>query len=357
MTIFRVPKQISHGFSKIVYGVTLGSTAILLGCSPAPEANKTEATPANTTTTDTKTVDTDKQSQEKVIVYTSTNVWGAVAKAVGGEHIEVIAGVNEPTQDPHDYQATANDKLNISKAKLVLVNGGGYDDWTTTLAKSVQPVPKIINAVELSGIKMPEENHDHHHDDHHHDHAGHDHKHHVDFNEHVFFSLDTAKKVAEAVANHLASTDPNNQATYVQNAKDFMQHIDKLKEKAKTVGAGKQFTVFSTEPVVGYLLADMGVKNVTPDAFIEQSETETGVSVKVLTESQNIIQNKQASVLVLNAQTEDASAKKLLETAKQANVPVVEVFETLPPNVTTYIGFMEKTIDDFTNAINNSNNK
>ena len=41
-------------------------------------------------------------------------------------------------------------------------------------------------------------------------------------------------------------------------------------------GVGKKHphgTAIATEPVAGYLLEDMKIKNITPDEFVEQSET------------------------------------------------------------------------------------
>ena len=313
----------------------------------APNAEKSETASVATTNTG-----------EKITAYTSTNVWGSIIQAVGGENVDVVIAVNDASQDPHDYQATAQDKLNISKAKLVLVNGGGYDDWATSLAKSVDNKPVIINAVDLSGLKPADE---HEHEDKHehehehkkdHDHAHH--HHHGDFNEHVFFSLDTAKKVAEAVANQLANSDPTHKATYEQNAKDFIGKINALQTTAKMVGNGKNINAFATEPVIGYLLDDMGIKNITPTAYIEQSETDAGVSVKVLNDTKTLLQNKQAQVLIVNAQTEDATSKQLVEIAKNTGVPTVSVYETFPTGVNNYIDFMTKTIDDFAKAVHNT---
>lgn len=301
---------------------------------------------------------------DKLVIYTSTNVWGAVAKAVGGDAVTVVSAVNDPSQDPHDYQASANDKLTISNAKLVLVNGGGYDDWTTSLAESVANKPVIINAVTLSGLQpadMAEHGHEEHgehepsehkHEHEHESHKEHDHHHHHgDFNEHVFFSLDTAKKVADAVANQLAISDPTNKARYVQNATQFKQEIDTLKAQAHAIGQSKQLTAFATEPVTGYLLADMGIKDITPTGYVAQSETDAGVSVKVLNDSKKLLQNKQVSVMVVNAQTEDATAKQLMAVATNAGVPTVAVNETLPTGVTTYQEFIKKTIDNIASAV------
>lgn len=295
-------------------------------------------------------------------VYATTNVWGSVAKAVGGDKVNVIVGVDDLSQDPHDYQATATDKLNITKSAVMLVNGGGYDDWGMSLAESVSHKPVVINAVALSGLSPNTDNAadesagEHQHDTQHEIKTAHpqpsDHPHvHGDFNEHVFFSLDTAKKVAEAVNKQLAATSPANQAIYAKNTQHFIQQIDALKVKAKQIGQQKAITAFATEPVTGYLLADMGIKDVTPKAYVVQSETDAGVSVKVLNDSKSLLSNKQVGLLVVNAQTEDATSKQLITLAKASTVPVVAVYETLPDGVTSYTQFIEKTLDDFAAAM------
>ena len=303
-------------------------------------------------------------------VYATTNVWGSVAKAVGGDKVNVIVGVDDLSQDPHDYQATATDKLNITKSAVMLVNGGGYDDWGMSLAESVSHKPVVINAVALSGLSPNTDNaadestgEQHQHEiktahpqpsDHPHvPSEGHSEVHshsHGDSNEHVFFSLDTAKKVAEAVNKQLAATSPANQAIYAKNTQHFIQQIEALKVKAKQIGQQKAITAFATEPVIGYLLADMGIKDVTPKAYAVQSETDAGVSVKVLNDSKSLLSNKQVGLLVVNAQTEDATSKQLITLAKASTVPVVAVYETLPDGVTSYTQFIEKTLDDFAAA-------
>ena len=295
-------------------------------------------------------------------VYATTNVWGSVAKAVGGDKVNVIVGVDDLSQDPHDYQATAIDKLNITKSAVMLVNGGGYDDWGMSLAESVSHKPVVINAVALSGLSPNTDNAadesagEHQHDTQHEIKTAHpqpsDHPHvHGDFNEHVFFSLDTAKKVAEAVNKQLAATSPANQAIYAKNTQHFIQQIDAQKVKTKQIRQQKAITAFATEPVTGYLLADMGIKDVTPKAYVVQSETDAGVSVKVLNDSKSLLSNKQVGLLVVNAQTEDATSKQLITLAKASTVPVVAVYETLPDGVTSYTQFIEKTLDDFAAAM------
>lgn len=359
-----------------IAGVTLTMSLLggLTGCqkqtdnqSPSTQSasNQSASNSSATTVSSNPVIDTQLPT-----VYATTNVWGSVAKAVGGDKVNVIVGVDDLSQDPHDYQATATDKLNITKSAVMLVNGGGYDDWGMSLAQSVSHKPVLINAVALSGLSPNTDNaadepasEQHQHEiktadpqpsDHPHvPSEGHSEVHshsHGDFNEHVFFSLDTAKKVAEAVNKQLAATSPANQAIYAKNTQQFIQQIDALKVKAQQIGQRKAITAFATEPVTGYLLADMGIKDVTPKAYAVQSETDAGVSVKVLNDSKSLLSNKQVGLLVVNAQTEDATSKQLITLAKASTVPVVAVYETFPDGVTSYTQFIEKTLDDFAAA-------
>lgn len=354
--------------------LTMSLLGGLTGCQKQTDnqstSNQSASNSSATTVSSNTVIDTQLPT-----VYATTNVWGSVAKAVGGDKVNVIVGVDDLSQDPHDYQATATDKLNITKSAVMLVNGGGYDDWGMSLAESVSHKPVVINAVALSGLSPNIDNaadepageqrqHDTQHEiktahpqpsDHPHvPSEGHSEVHshsHGDFNEHVFFSLDTAKKVAEAVNKQLAATSPANQAIYAKNTQHFIQQIDALKVRAKQIGQQKAITAFVTEPVTGYLLADMGIKDVTPKAYVVQSETDAGVSVKVLNDSKSLLSNKQVGLLVVNAQTEDATSKQLITLAKASTVPVVAVYETLPDGLTSYTQFIEKTLDDFAAAM------
>lgn len=365
-----------------IAGVTLTLSLLggLTGCQKQTDNQSTSTQSASNSQATNNISSKNSVSSNTVIdsqlptVYATTNVWGSVAKAVGGDKVNVIVGVDDLSQDPHDYQATATDKLNVTKSAVMLVNGGGYDDWGISLAESVSHKPVVINAVALSGLSPNTDNaadepasEQHQHDTQQeiktadlqpsdHPHApseGHSkvHSHsHADFNEHVFFSLDTAKKVAEAVNKQLAATSPANQAIYAKNTQQFIQQIDALKVKAKQIGQQKAITAFATEPVIGYLLADMGIKDVTPKAYVVQSETDAGVSVKVLNDSKSLLSNKQVGLLVVNAQTEDATSKQLITLAKASTIPVVAVYETLPDGVTSYTQFIEKTLNDFAAA-------
>lgn len=320
----------------------------MTGCSNA-------TTTPNTTTPDAATTPSG-ETPRAVTIVASTNVWGSIAKEVGGDAVDVQSIITQPTQDPHGYQATAQDKLIFSKAKLVLMNGGGYDDWAKTLAESVNPAPVIINAVDVSGLRPADDHDEHAHTEEHeddHDHEDGHHHHHGDFNEHVFYSLDTAKKVADSVATQIATLDPSLKAKVEANAQAFNSKIDMLIGKAKKVGADHPgLAAVATEPVAGYLLETMGVKDITPPEFVEQSETDAGPSVQLVNETVGLISDKKAGLLLLNGQTEDAVSQKLQQAADTAHVPVAKVYETFPAGVDNYLDFMGQAIDSLSAAVN-----
>ena len=83
-------------------------------------------------------------SDGQVSVVASTNVWGSVAGAVAGEHATVTAIIEEPSADPHSFEASPSDAAAITEASLVVYNGGGYDQFVDdVLGGSGSAIPAV----------------------------------------------------------------------------------------------------------------------------------------------------------------------------------------------------------------------
>src|SRR2546421_13127191 len=74
-------------------------------------------------------------------VVAAENFWGSIASQLGGDKVHVSSVITSPATDPHDYEPTAADARSIAGAKMVIVNGIGYDPW----------VPKLIAANPVGG--------------------------------------------------------------------------------------------------------------------------------------------------------------------------------------------------------------
>jgi zinc/manganese transport system substrate-binding protein len=271
---------------------------------------------------------------QKVAVVASTDVWGSVVEAVGGDAVEVTSVINDPSQDPHSFEATTRDQLLVQDAQVVVMNGGGYDPFMTQLLSASGTRAPVVDAVEVSGLAGSEEASadDHageaHSDEGHSDEAGHDHG---EFNEHVWYDLGTAGKVAQAVARELSAVDPSRASTYAANATSFTDGLAAVQQVEASVKASSAGTgVAITEPVPDYMLEAMGLVVKTPEAFSEAVEEGTDVSPAVLADTRALFTDRAVTALVYNEQTTGAETEAVLSAAKAAGTAVVPVTETLP---------------------------
>jgi zinc/manganese transport system substrate-binding protein len=263
----------------------------------------------------------------KIKVVASTNVWGSVAQAVGGDAVEVTSILSDPSADPHSYEGKPADTAAMGEARLVLYNGGGYDDFFTTSLDASGTKASRIEAYQVSG-KEP------------------------GANEHVWYDLPTVRKVADQLAQDLGTIAPDRKDLFAGNARTFNAGIDELIGKVEQAGKAKPgAAVVATEPVADYLVELAGLKNATPAEFAEAIEEETDPSVAAVAETTDLITGKQAVALINNAQTEIPATKQLTLTAAAAGVPVVPVTETLPEGVSGYLDWMSKQVDDLAGAL------
>jgi zinc/manganese transport system substrate-binding protein len=264
---------------------------------------------------------TDDASSGRLSVVASTNVWGNVAAQVAGDLVDVTSIITGTATDPHSYEASARVQLELSKADLVVVNGGGYDDFATTLLASLDTPPPVINAVELSGKKPG-----------------------PDLNEHVWYDLPTAATVAQAIARQLGRLDPAHAATYTANAATFTDGIDALVAQADELTALLGQPVAVTEPVPAYLLAAVGLVDATPRAFAAAVENEQDIPATAMSTMLDLVTNHDVVALVYNSQTVSAQTERVLAAARRADLPVIAVTELLPAGK-NYLTWMRANLD------------
>nr|WP_292835193.1 zinc ABC transporter substrate-binding protein [Microbacterium sp.] len=274
-------------------------------------------------------------------VVASTSVYGDIVHAIAGDAVEVTSIISSNSQDPHEFEASAADQLTVSRADLLVENGGGYDAFMDTLIEATGSPAPVITAVEFA-----------------HDwpagetpagdppagdaHAGHDHV--EGFNEHVWYDPHTIEHVAEAIADELTTLAPDDAATFESGLETFVAGIGGLETtlaEVSTAHAGEK--IFVTEPVPLYLTAAAGLENVTPQAFSEAVEEGQDVPPATMLEATRILEAGDVRVVIANAQTGGAETTQVLDTAEAQSIPVVEFSETLPQG-STYLEWMADNI-------------
>ncbi len=157
------------------------------------------------------------QAFAAVDVVASFSILGDITQRVGGERIKVHTLVGR-NADAHVYQPTPTDAKTLAKARLVVVNGLGFEGWIDRLIKSSGYRDSVTTA--SSGIRTlargeSGDEHDHH------DHAG-------PSDPHAWQDLANAARYVDNIRNALIDIDPEGRSTYQANADQFRQEIAAL---------------------------------------------------------------------------------------------------------------------------------
>lgn len=237
----------------------------------------------------------------KIKIVASTNVWGSVANQVAGELATVDAIIYNPSQDPHSYELTARDQLLINNADIVIMNGGGYDDFMQT-AIDADPTPAItVDAFMASGDDETR-------------------------NEHIWYDVDQVSDVAAVIGAAIESLDDSKFDQVESAVADFRKKIAARKAQLDALRANPK-NVFLTEPLVAYLIEDAGYQDLTPTEFSQAVEEDRDIPPIVFRQSAELIRSGQVDAIYLNANTETAQINSLI--SMSTKVPNFEFSELL----------------------------
>jgi zinc/manganese transport system substrate-binding protein len=242
-------------------------------------------------------------------VVASTNVWGDIAAAVGGDHVDVTSLITDAAQDPHEFEPSGRDELAVSRADVVVVNGGGYDDFLDRMVHALRTQPTVITATDAAA-SVPSVHSD---------------------NEHLWFDLDAVASVADALADTYSTIDPAHTTDFRSAAKAFDNSLAPVRNAiaaVRTAHAGTPVAI--TEPLPLYLVEAAGLDNVTPEQFSEAIEEGIDVSPSELSDTVALFTDRRVDLLVYNDQSASGQTEQVLAAARRSDVPVLPVGETLP---------------------------
>ena len=304
-------------------------------------------------------------------VVTSTNVYASIVSAIAGDAVEVEPIIDDAAQDPHEYEATSRDQLTLSRADMVVMNGGGYDSFVTTMLNALDTEPAVVDAVSVSDLpgaaEAAESGHDHDHshdhgsegedeDAHDHeaeegdDHEGHDHGP-GSFNEHVWYSIPTMISLVDAIEAQLAEVAPDDAAQFEENAEALHGQLEDLQLRIDDLAQGHDGQAAAvTEPVALWLFEDLGLTNVIPDDFVYSVEAGSDVSPVVVADATEALETEDVQVFAFNPQTSGPEADALLDAADEQGIPVVEMTETIQTD-DDYVTWMTATVDAVEQAL------
>ena len=216
----------------------------------------------------------------------SFSILGDFVKEVGGDRVALttIVGANG---DSHVYQPTPADAKKLAAAKVIFVNGLGFEGWMDRLAKASGTKAKIV--VATKGITPrerhegePQEDedahagHDHAAEGHDHDakeaHAGHDHG---PIDPHAWQSIANAKVYVANIRDGLIAADPAGKDTYTANAAAYLAQLDALEKDVKAAIAAipaDRRRIITSHDAFGYFGDAYGVVLLAPEGMSTEAE-------------------------------------------------------------------------------------
>lgn len=262
-----------------------------------------------------------KPSADKPIrVVASLNFYGEVAREVAGSHGQVTSFINSSAIDPHEFQPTTKQAMQVAKANVVIENGLGYDYWMEKTAKANDNTKALINVGTQVAHKQDGDN------------------------EHVWYQPNTMGKLADLLAKKYSKLDPAHRRDYVRNARNYKKKLAKLNDKINAAKVEGNHQVDVSEPVFDYALTNLGYQ-INDTHFEKAVEDGTDPSPKDIKGIQDDIKNHRIDFFVNNTQESNSTVENLVKLAKKNGIPVLNVTESEPKGE-NYVSWMTKQYDE-----------
>jgi zinc/manganese transport system substrate-binding protein len=242
-----------------------------------------------------------------VPIVVSVDQWGDIVRRLAGDCGDVTTVFASTSADPHDYEPTPGDTATFGHARLVVVNGLGYDPWAVKAVAMVSPKPAVVDAGKAIGRT-----------------AG--------ANPHIWYSPDGVDRVADAVTAALRRIEPRD-VDYLRRRRTAWQTsmAGYRAEIARIRAAAAGRTYGATEGVFDDMAHALGLVDVTPTGFRRAASNQSEPGPGDVNEFQKALANGKVDVLIVNTQTQGAVPDQVRRAAEHAGVPVVDVTESVPP--------------------------
>jgi zinc/manganese transport system substrate-binding protein len=202
------------------------------------------------------------ETQAPLPVVASFSILGDFVKAVGGDRVEVATIVG-PNGDAHVYQPTPRDGQRLAKARLVFVNGLGFEGWMDRLVAASKSKAAVV--VASKGVAPRQ------------DEGG--------LDPHAWQDVVNAKVYVANIRDALKAADPASAALYEANAAAYLDRLNALDaEIGQTIDSipRERRRIVSTHDAFGYFARRYGIEFLAPQGVSTESESSARDVAKII---------------------------------------------------------------------------
>jgi len=196
-----------------------------------------------------------QEASPPVRVVASFSILGDLVHNVGGDRVAVATLVG-PDGDAHVYSPSPADAKTLAAARLIVVNGLGFEGWIDRLVQvSATGAPVIVATAGVTPRRIGATIHG----------PG-------GIDPHAWQSVGNVKIYVANIRDALIAVDPAGRTVYAPNATSYLDRLDRLDDEVRRAIASippARRKVITTHDAFGYFGADYGI------AFIAQQGLST----------------------------------------------------------------------------------
>ncbi|WP_026790794.1 metal ABC transporter substrate-binding protein [Pleomorphomonas oryzae] len=215
---------------------------------------------------------------DRLPVIASFSILGDMVSRVGGDRITVTTLVGADG-DAHVYEPTPDDVRAVAGAKLLVINGLGFEGWMDRLAEaSGYKGPVIVASTGVAPRKMAEE-------------AGHDHTEaggsadHQGIDPHAWQDVANAVIYAKNIAAGLDAADSAGKSVYDANAAAYIAELEALDAEARTAVRAlpaDRRKIITSHDAFGYFGTAYGLTLLAPEGVSTESEASAADVARII---------------------------------------------------------------------------
>jgi len=262
-----------------------------------------------------------------VKVVAAENFYGDIAQQLGGSHVQVDSILSDPNADPHEYESSVKDAESVANADIVIENGFDYDTWMDKLIGASPNSNRIVLVMQkLAPHPLPD-------------------------NPHMWYGIDNVQAMAGDIVNVLKQKDPKDSAYFESNLTTFDNSLQPIRQKIADIKSKFDGTKAGlTETIYLYQTEPEGLDVLTPFAFEKAIAEGNDPSAQDVATANDQITKHEIKVLIYNEQTITPITTNMQNEAKQLNIPIIPVWETMPPGK-HYQSWMMGQLTNLENAL------
>ena len=279
------------------------------------------------------------------------------------DNIEVSLIITNGT-DPHSYQPTASDIMNISNCDMLVYVGGDSDTWVKkAIERSKNQSINTVALTELDGITLHDiSSASHSHEGHSHEGHSHEGHSHSALDEHLYLSLENACTAVKRLATKICDLDPENSDIYLRNASEYALKLtnlsQSLKESVEQIPEHDRFILFADRFPFVYLLSDYGIHY---SAAFEGCTTDVDADFDTVIRLIHEADEHNVNYIAVTESSDASLANTVISSTKTKDQKILTfnsmqaISKTQIENGVTYLSIMQENVNQVKIALNIKN--